>query len=110
MSLPNRILVAIAQKRGCKMHGGKHIVTSLPSSGKLLWVVSFSGFLTGFDYTALNIAMPTLSTEFAASYSLTSWVLLAYALIFVAGAIPASNLMRIYGLRLTMMALSLIHI
>jgi EmrB/QacA subfamily drug resistance transporter len=75
--------------------------TALPA--KLLWVISLSGFLTGFDYTALNIAMPTLASEFQATYSQVSWVLLAYALIFVAGAMPASNLMRAYGTRRVLM-------
>lgn len=75
--------------------------TALPA--RLLWVISLSGFLTGFDYTALNIAMPTLASEFQTTYSMVSWVLLAYALVFVAGALPAANLMRIYGVRRILM-------
>lgn len=65
----------------------------------LLVVISLSGFLTGFDYTALNIAIPELAHGFQSTYSITSWVLLAYALVFTAFAMPAGNLIGLFGAR-----------
>ncbi|WP_372575094.1 MFS transporter [Ruegeria jejuensis] len=72
-------------------------------------VISLSGFLTGFDYTALTIAIPKLGQEFQSTYSITSWVLLAYALIFASFAMPAGNLIRIFGGRKLLMAGFLIY-
>lgn len=75
----------------------------------LLVVISLSGFLTGFDYTALNIAIPKLGQEFQSTYSITSWVLLAYALIFTSFAMPASNLIQLFGARKLLMVGFLIY-
>ncbi|MEM8562494.1 MAG: MFS transporter [Pseudomonadota bacterium] len=71
----------------------------LTKKSTLLVVISLSGFLTGFDYTALNVAIPELSQLFHSSYSITSWVLLAYALVFVSFSMPAGNLMTLFGVR-----------
>ena len=75
----------------------------------LLVIITLSGFLTGFDYTALNIAIPTLGQEFQSTYSTTSWVLLAYALIFTSFAMPAGNLIRLFGARKLLMIGFLIY-
>lgn len=70
---------------------------NLNPNALLLTTISLSGFLTGFDYTALNVAIPSLTQLFHSTYSITSWVLLAYALVFVALAMPVGNLIGIFG-------------
>lgn len=74
------------------------------STNTILGVVILAGFLSGYDYTALNVVVPTLAEQFAASFSITSWVLLAFALVFVAFAIPATNLIGVFGLRRMILA------
>ncbi|MEM7320862.1 MAG: MFS transporter, partial [Pseudomonadota bacterium] len=69
----------------------------------ILSIVVLSGFLSGYDYTALNVVVPTLAKHFDTSFSIASWVLLSFAIVFVAFAIPATSLIGAFGLRRMML-------
>jgi EmrB/QacA subfamily drug resistance transporter len=51
---------------------------------QLLGAIWLSGFLVSIDYTALNVALPTLATGFGVGTSEVSWIALAYMLVMVA--------------------------
>ncbi len=55
----------------------------------LLGAIWLSGFLVSLDYTAVNIALPTLSAEFGVGTSAISWIALSYMLVMVALTLPA---------------------
>ena len=50
----------------------------------LLGSVWVSAFLVSIDYTALNVALPTLAADFGVGTSDVSWIALAYMLMMVA--------------------------
>lgn len=50
----------------------------------LLGSVWLSAFLVSIDYTALNVALPTLAVDFGVGTSGVSWIALAYMLVMVA--------------------------
>ena len=56
---------------------------------RLLAAIRLSSFLASLDYTAVNVALPTLSREFAVGTSGISWIALAYLLVVVALTLPA---------------------
>lgn len=50
----------------------------------LLGGIWLAAFLVSIDYTALNVALPTLSADFGVGTSDVSWIALAYMLVMVA--------------------------
>lgn len=52
--------------------------------GPLIGAIWLAGFLVSIDYTALNVALPTLAASFAVGTSAVSWVALVYMLVIVA--------------------------
>jgi MFS family permease len=52
--------------------------------GRLLAAIWLAAFLVSFDYTALNVALPTLAAGFDVGTSQVSWIALAYMLVMVA--------------------------
>ncbi len=55
----------------------------------LLGAVWLSAFLVSLDYTAVNVALPTLAAEFDVGTSAISWIALSYMLVMVALTLPA---------------------
>jgi EmrB/QacA subfamily drug resistance transporter len=51
---------------------------------RLLGAIWLSAFLVSVDYTALNVALPTLAADFGIGTSRVSWTALSYMLIMVA--------------------------
>jgi EmrB/QacA subfamily drug resistance transporter len=63
-------------------------------------VVSIGVFLSVLDLFIVNVAVPSLRTEFpSASLAELSWVLNAYAIVFAATLVPAGKLGDLYGRR-----------
>ena len=79
-------------------HGWGEQAAPAPGLIVLILIVN-GGFLGGYDFTALTIAIPSLTGAFQTSLSLASWVLLAYALVFAGFALPAANLLAVFGLK-----------
>ncbi len=50
----------------------------------LFGAIWLAAFLVSFDYTAVNVALPTLAGEFGVGTSTVSWIALAYMLVMVA--------------------------
>ena len=59
---------------------------------RVLAAIWLSAFLVSLDYTAVNVALPTLASEFNAGTSAVSWVALSYMLVVV--AVPAQKSIR----------------
>jgi len=56
---------------------------------RLLTAIWLSTFLVSLDYTAVNVALPSLARTFDVGTSAISWIALAYILVVVALTLPA---------------------
>jgi len=68
--------------------GGKRVV---------LFIALLAGFLTPFDASAVNVALPTIGTEFHMDAISLSWVATAYLLSSVLFLVPFGKIADIYG-------------
>ena len=59
---------------------------------KMLAVLSLSMMIIGLDNTIVNVALPTLQREFAASVSDLQWIVDAYLLVFAAALLTMGTL------------------
>jgi EmrB/QacA subfamily drug resistance transporter len=77
-------------------HGPARPVTS---AGKkvVLIIALIAGFLTPFDASAVNVALPTIGTEFHMDAISLSWVATAYILSSVLFLVPFGKIADIYG-------------
>jgi MFS family permease len=62
-----------------------------------LFVASVASFITPFMGSAINIALPTIGTEFSANAIALSWVATAYLLTVAIFLIPFGRIADIYG-------------
>ena len=62
----------------------RKLAISVYSQFWLLGAIWLSAFLVSVDYTALNVALPTLAADFDVGTSEVSWTALAYMLVMVA--------------------------
>jgi EmrB/QacA subfamily drug resistance transporter len=62
-----------------------------------LFIALFSGFLTPFDLSAVNIALPTIGQEFAMDAVSMGWVATAYLLASAVFLLPFGRIADIYG-------------
>ncbi|MGZ4885321.1 MAG: MFS transporter [Halobacteriota archaeon] len=63
----------------------------------ILIVVSLAAFLTPFDISAVNLALPSIGTEFAMDASTLAWVATAYLLTLAIFLVPFGRVADIYG-------------
>lgn len=63
----------------------------------LLGSIWLSAFLVSIDYTALNVALPTLSADFGVGTSDVSWIALAYMLVIVALTLVTGPVIERFG-------------
>jgi EmrB/QacA subfamily drug resistance transporter len=63
-------------------------------------VAVLAGFLTPFDLSAINIALPTIGTEFAMDAVALSWVATAYLLASAVFLVPMGRYADIHGRKL----------
>jgi EmrB/QacA subfamily drug resistance transporter len=69
-------------------HAGKHIV---------LLIAILAGFITPFDGSAVNIALPSMGTEFHMDAISLSWISTAYLLAAALFLVPFGKIADIYG-------------
>lgn len=71
----------------------------LPANARstALFIAILSGFLTPFDLSAVNIALPTLAQEFSMDAVLMGWVSTAYLLASAVFLVPFGRIADIYG-------------
>jgi MFS family permease len=62
-----------------------------------LLLAVLAGFLTSFDLSAVNIALPTIAGEFSMDAVTLSWVATAYFLGFAVFLVPFGRLADIHG-------------
>jgi MFS family permease len=62
-----------------------------------LFIAVLSGFMTPFDLSAVNIALPAIGTEFAMDAVSLSWVSTAYLLASAIFLVPVGRVADIYG-------------
>ncbi|MDI6875440.1 MAG: MFS transporter [Methanomicrobiales archaeon] len=65
--------------------------------GVALLVAVLAGFITPFDHSAVNIALPTIGTEFAMDAVALSWVSTAYLLASAIFLVPLGRYADIHG-------------
>jgi len=72
---------------------------SYPATGKriVLFIAILSGFITPFDGSAVNIALPSMGKEFHMDAIALSWVATAYLLTAAIFLVPFGKLADIYG-------------
>ncbi|MGZ8892660.1 MAG: MFS transporter, partial [Halobacteriota archaeon] len=63
----------------------------------ILIVVSLAAFLTPFDVSAVNLALPSMGIEFAMDAVTLAWVATAYLLSLAIFLVPFGKLADIYG-------------
>ena len=63
----------------------------------VLFIVTLAAFITPFDISAVNIALPTIGKEFAMDAFLLSWVVTAYLLFAAMFFVPLGRLADIKG-------------
>ena len=63
----------------------------------VLFIALLAGFLTPFDASAVNIALPTIGTEFHMDDITLTWVATAYLLSSVLFLVPFGKIADIYG-------------
>lgn len=73
--------------------------TPVTATGKrvVLFIAILAGFLTPFDGSAVNIALPTIGTEFHMDAIALSWIATAYLLSSVLFLVPFGKIADIYG-------------
>ncbi len=64
---------------------------------KMLIVLSLSMMIIGLDNTIVNVALPTLQRQFAASAADLQWIVDAYLLIFASGLLTMGTIGDRYG-------------
>jgi EmrB/QacA subfamily drug resistance transporter len=70
----------------------------MPDNGKIaLFIAILAGFLTPFDLSAVNIALPTIGEEFAMDAVTLGWVATAYLLASAVFLLPFGRLADIHG-------------
>ena len=71
----------------------------LDQTGKkiVLFIAVLAGFLTPFDGSAVNIALPTISAEFGMDAISLSWIATAYLLASAIFLVPFGKISDIYG-------------
>ena len=71
----------------------------LPSNARstALFIAILSGFLTPFDLSAVNIALPTLAQEFSMDAIQMGWISTAYLLASAVFLVPFGRIADIYG-------------
>jgi EmrB/QacA subfamily drug resistance transporter len=76
-----------------------HTPDVIPSSEKriVLFIAVLAGFITPFDGSAVNIALPTLGAEFHMDAIALSWVATAYLLSSAVFLVPFGKIADIYG-------------
>ncbi|MCW5588094.1 MAG: MFS transporter [Legionellales bacterium] len=65
----------------------------------LLFAISLMALLINIDYTAVNLALVTISRELHSSLNTIQWILAAYVLAWAAVVIPAGKMADIHGQR-----------
>ena len=63
----------------------------------VLIITTLSAFLTPFMTSSVNIALPSIGSEFAMSAILMGWVATAYLLAAAASLVPLGRLADIFG-------------
>lgn len=63
----------------------------------VLFIAVLAGFLTPFDGSAVNIALPTIGTEFSMDAISLSWIATAYLLASALFLVPFGKIADIYG-------------
>ena len=69
------------------------------SKTSALLVATLASFLTPFMGSSVNVAIPTISTEFAANAIILSWIPTAYLLTSAMFSIPLGRVADIYGMK-----------
>ncbi len=71
--------------------------TSVADRTLVLIVVVLASFLTPFDVSAVNLALPTIGSEFAMDAETLAWVATAYLLSLAIFSVPFGRLADIHG-------------
>lgn len=71
----------------------------IKSRGWVLFAVCIVAFMVQIDFTAVNVALETISKTVHSDLTTTQWVLSAYVLAWGAMVIPAGRLADLYGKR-----------
>ncbi|MDQ3412336.1 MAG: MFS transporter [Chloroflexota bacterium] len=83
------------------MRGPQHLVSSRLTDANTKWFTLASActvlFMVMLDNLVVNVAMPTISREFAASTSALQWIVSAYTLVFASLQITAGGLGDRFG-------------
>ncbi len=58
-----------------------------------------AAFINMLDTTIINLALPAIQTEFAASHGGLQWTLVIYVLTFAAGLLPFGRFGDVFGRR-----------
>ncbi len=74
-------------------------ISSAPSTARVLAISWLGAALVSLDYTAVTIALPTLSQTFTVGTSLVSWLSLAYLLAVSSMLLPASGFLGYFGFK-----------
>jgi len=70
---------------------------SSTDKGIVLFIAALAGFLTPFDGSAVNIALPVMADEFHLDAIMLSWITTAYLLTSAVFLVPFGRIADIYG-------------
>ncbi|HNQ25472.1 MAG TPA: MFS transporter [Methanoregulaceae archaeon] len=70
---------------------------SSTDKGIVLFIAALAGFLTPFDGSAVNIALPVMAAEFHLDAIMLSWITTAYLLTSAVFLVPFGRIADIYG-------------
>ncbi|TIU93385.1 MAG: MFS transporter, partial [Mesorhizobium sp.] len=76
----------------------------VPHRGLITVALMLATVMQALDTTIANVALPTLSTAFAASFQAVQWVVLAYLLVITALIVSVGRLGDLVGRRLLLVA------
>lgn len=71
---------------------------------RLLGTAWMAAFVVSFDYTAVNVVLPTLAEEFSVGTSEVSWIALAYMLAMASLTLAAGSIINRFGYYRTLSA------
>jgi MFS family permease len=83
--------------------GTMHFPRPVGLRGRLLAAIWVSAFLVSVDYTALNVALPTLARAFGVGTSSISWIALSYMLVMVALTLVTGPVIDRFGYKRALM-------
>lgn len=73
------------------------IAHEAPKTGATVFVIVLSSFMIPFMMAALNVALPSIGTEFAMSAVTLSWIVTSYSLATAVVLLPSGRIGDLYG-------------